>query len=277
MHQHCALLVLREKEHKSYRDFVDWLYECEALCAFIGLRRIPHFTTLQKSAQRIQTTALYGVIAAFLLFTQVRKLFLGVDGTGFSLRHASAYYVDRIERSKKHRRRRKRKVKHYLKTVTGIELRKQLIVSQKLRRGPANDYSDFAPVARKAGKIRPLQIVVADKGSDSEENHRIVHEELHADCIIPPRNEDVPVWRTQGYYRKHMKRGYDKKKYNQRAKCETVFSVVKRKFGDTVSAKHVATQNKQLLFRFIAYNAHRICAYFLFVSEGFYKATKHVK
>jgi hypothetical protein len=89
MHQHCVLLVLREKEHKSYRDFVDWLYECEALCAFIGLQRIPHFTTLQKAAQRIQTTVLNSIISAFISFTHIRKLFLSVDGTGFSLHHVS--------------------------------------------------------------------------------------------------------------------------------------------------------------------------------------------
>ena len=55
---------------------------------------------------------------------------------------------------------------------------------------------------------------------------------MEALSIIPARNEDVPIWKTSGRYRKLMKRGYSKKKYHQRNKNETVNSVVKRKWGD---------------------------------------------
>ena len=44
----------------------------------------------------------------------------------------------------------------------------------------------------------PLSVVVvaADKGYDSEENHVLVREELHAFSVIPPQYEHVPIWRT---------------------------------------------------------------------------------
>ena len=48
----------------------------------------------------------------------------------------------------------------------------------------------------------------------------MVREKLKGFSIIPPRYENVPVWKTRGRYRKEMKRGYNKILYNQRNKDE---------------------------------------------------------
>lgn len=44
-------------------------------------------------------------------------------------------------------------------------------------------------------------MVVADRGYDSEENHVFVRERHNAYSIIPPRYQDVPVWKTHGRYK----------------------------------------------------------------------------
>ena len=49
---------------------------------------------------------------------------------------------------------------------------------------------------------------MADKGYDSEDNHLLVGEDLHAFSVIPARYEHVPICRTHGKYREHMNRGY---------------------------------------------------------------------
>src|SRR6476659_3688622 len=66
------------------------------------------------------------------------------------------------------------------------------------------------------------------------------------------------VWRAHGKYRKQMKRGYSKLLYNQRNKDETIISVIKRLFGEHITSRLVRTQNKELSFRCIAYNTHRL-------------------
>jgi hypothetical protein len=78
--------------------------------------------------------------------------------------------------------------------------------------------------------------------------------------IIPARYQDVPVWRTHGRYRKEMKRGYSKKKYHQRSKDETIFSVVKRTMGDEVRSVRTKAQNNEMRLKIIAYNAARIAS-----------------
>ena len=128
----------------------------------------------------------------------------------------------------------KSRTRRFLKCTIGAELRKQLIVSVKIRRGPCDDGRDFRPVVMKAHAIKPIKLGLGDKGYDAEKNHVLLREELGAMSIIPARNEDVLVCRTKGRYRKEMKGGYSKKKYHQRSKVETIFSVIKRTIGDEI-------------------------------------------
>src|SRR4026207_2063316 len=137
----------------------------------------------------------------------------------------------------------------------------QIVCTIKIRRAPPtrHDNVDFRPLITKIAKILPLSVVVvADKGYDSEENHVLVRELLHAFSVIPARYEHVPIWRTHGKYRKQMKRGYSKLLYNQRNKDETIISVIKRLFGEHITSRLVRTQNRELSFRCIAYNTHRL-------------------
>jgi hypothetical protein len=101
-------------------------------------------------------------------------------------------------------------------------------------------------------------VVAADRGYDSEDNHLLVREFLHAFSIIPDRYRHVPIWRTHGKYRKEMKRGYSKILYNQRNNDETIMSGIKRLFGEYIASRLVRTQNRELSFRCIAYNTRRL-------------------
>ena len=55
-----------------------------------------------------------------------------------------------------------------------------------------------------------------------------------------------------------MKRGYSKILYNQHNKDETIVSVIKRLFGEHITSRLIRMQNRELTFRCIAYNIHRI-------------------
>ena len=139
------------------------------------------------------------------------------------------------------------------------DLLQQIICNIKIRRAPTrHDNIDFKPVITKTSEILPLSIVVGDRGYDSEENHIMVREKLGSFSVIPARNEDIPIWKTYGRYRKQMKRGYSKTLYHHRNKDETIISVIKRLFGEHVTSRSVKTQNRELSLRCIAYNMHRL-------------------
>ena len=133
----------------------------------------------------------------------------------------------------------------------------QIICTIKIRRAPTrHDNMDFRPIVTRTSDILPVSVVIGDKGYDSEDNHSLVREDLHAFSVIPSRYECVPIWRTHGRYRKQMKRGYSKVLYNQRNKDETVISVIKRLFGEHQMSRLTRTQNRELSFRCITYNMH---------------------
>ena len=139
------------------------------------------------------------------------------------------------------------------------DLLQQIICNIKIRRAPTrHDNIDFKLVITKTSEILPLSIVVGDRGYDSEENHIMVREKLGSFSVIPARNEDIPIWKTYGRYRKQMKRGYSKTLYHHRNKDETIISVIKRLFGEHVTSRSVKTQNRELSLRCIAYNMHRL-------------------
>lgn len=260
--QHIVLLTVRQYEGKSYRMFVEWLVEAYYLRMFLQLSHIPHYTTLQKFSSRINGTLLEKIISSFiLLFTNISKIFTGIDSTGFKITHASQYYAERTAMRRK-----------YAKLSIGADVLQQIICTIKIRRSPTrHDTIDFRPIITRTNNILPLSVVAADKGYDSEENHALVRELLHGYSIIPARYEHVPIWKTHGIYRKQMKRGYSKLLYNQRNKNETIVSVIKRLFGEHIRSRLVRTQNRELSFRCIAYNVHRLTNIALII-DGFYRA-----
>ncbi len=264
-YQHIVLLILKQKSCAGYECFIEeelaeWPHVVEA----IGLKSIPSPDTLNKFAKRIKQTVLELVLLQATARTGIKKLVLGQDGTGFKARKISHYYVFRLEyfqrKNKKNKGRpsKKRKKKKYIYVQIMVELRTQLPIAVLITRKPADDYNKFEPVARKVIKLgKSIKIVILDKGYDAEKVHEFIREVLGADSIIPARNEDVPVYKTSGKYRKLMKRGYSKKKYHQRSKNETVNSVVKRKWGDGTLALDWRLQNKEILFRLLLYAARR--------------------
>jgi hypothetical protein len=188
------LVMIRQYEGKSYRLFSEWLVEAYYLRIFLQLSHIPHFTTLQKFTERVNGTMLERIISSFIVLTNIRQIFVGVDSSGFKATHASQYYIERAKL--------KRRTK-YIKVSLGADVLKQIICTVKIRRTPArHDNIDFRPLITKVSEILPLSVVTADKAYDSEENHVLVREELHAFSVIPARYEHVPIWKTHGRYRK---------------------------------------------------------------------------
>jgi len=274
-HQHIILLALRQHFRKSYREFCDIMEICTSLLDEIGLKKVPHWTTLQKFSARADMRRLERLLLACLEEARLRVLYLAVDSSGFSSTSASTYYVRKFELRKDRpgRPRRGYIMKRYLKQTIAVETRKQLIVAMKFRMGPANDSPDFIAVLKKvmlAGQ--PVRVVVADKGYDAEKNHAYAQEVLGARSMIPLRASGRPMVKAGGRYRRRQKRSFDEKEYHQRSKVETVFSVEKRTMGSHLLARGICQQHKELIFRAFSYNSRRMEFLFLLFIEGFYRA-----
>jgi len=249
-HQKIILLVLKQKLRTTYRDLVE-LLKISDIPLYIGLNRIPHHTTLVKFAKKIKSKLLT------LLLPNRSADVVGIDGTGFSVENRSKHYE---KRAVLHSYRR------YVKLSITADLGKQLIMNQSIHKSPRNDNKDFMILMHNM----EAKAVCADKGYDSNENHRFIMQDLNAKSLIAIKdygNKRHRNWKKD--WRRVAKRQFDEKKYHQRSKVETIFSSVKRKYGSNLRAKDFYSQKKEVLCKLIAYNIDRITKdVFLFI-EGF--------
>ena len=89
-HQLLVLVVLRQLMARSYRDFIDWFSLMTVLWHRLGLRTMPHFTTLQKFSMRIDEHLLDGLMATLDSSVAGGRL-VTVDPTGLRSGLASCY------------------------------------------------------------------------------------------------------------------------------------------------------------------------------------------
>jgi len=210
VHQYVMLLVLRARERKSYRDFCEWLQVATRVMVFLGLPRVPDYSTLQKQAARLPPALLERVMAELGCKASKGECIVGIDGSGFSLDFSSRYYSLRIRRLDKHR--------NYLKASITGDMHTQAILASRLRLQRRHDNIDFVPLLRKTRRRVSIDQVVADKGYDSESNHAFTHTELDAESIIPPKYADTPPEKTRGAIRQQLKTDFPRDKYAQRNK-----------------------------------------------------------
>ena len=248
VHQHIVLLVLRQYESKSYESFVEWLEVTTEIILQLHLKSIPHFTTLQKAAVRICDEILHVAIGRFIQIASPGKIFAGADATGFETRHAAPYYTYRCN------------LRHaYTKMSAGSDMKSQLICAVVVQHHPvSHDIKDFPQLFAQMVAITPMWIMVLDKGYDAESAHQMIRDE-NVISMIPVRNRDSLISRTKGRYRKMMRKEFNETLYHERNKTETIFSVVKRRFGSEIKSYNDTMKTKELLYRVLAYNCHRMC------------------
>jgi len=251
-HQKMIILVFRQKMRMTYRGIVRFFKFSYLARALLNLKRIPNHSTLVKFHKRIKST----MIDSLLCKKEV--VISAIDGSGFETSYMSYHYANVWNRQDK------RKWRRYLKVSIAIDTDSQYILSQKIRIGPRNDHIDFESVMKNI----KCKYVVADKGYDSKSNRYFVLRKMKAYPHIPYRKIS-----GRNYERAGVPLIFNKKIYHQRSKVETVFSVIKRKYGSWILSKSFETQKKELLFRLVAYNIDRKLILSL-VIVGFHQSPK---
>ncbi len=83
-----------------------------------------------------------------------------------------------------------------------------------------------------------------DKGYDSEDIHELIRDDLNSYSLIPVRSRQRK--RISEFCRREFSRSFDQMQYHRRNLVETVFSVLKRKFGEALKARNYRNQIKEL-------------------------------
>jgi hypothetical protein len=106
-------------------------------------------------------------------------------------------------------------------------------------------------------QITKVDTLLADAGFDSEDNHQFLRTACGVRSSIPPRIGRPTLKPPTGYYRRKMKaylKRHGSTTYGQRWQVETVFSMIKRNFGSSLSTHSTHGRYRELALRALCNN-----------------------
>ena len=240
------LVAYKEKLNVSYRRFTE-ICEENNLQRMLCLKRIPHFTTLQKFVKRTNKKLFEKLVKACRKILNLKNIEASIDATGFSNTNPSHHYCKRINKS----------VKNYTKTTFLTDNKTKLILSVKSVSDHTHDIKFFKPMIKELKNS--LKLVLADKGYDSKENRQYCWDN-NIEVHIPFRQWSKTRKQQWNIPSKRMlnEKKFDQIKYNQRALIESINSAIKRTLGSYVLARNASQQQKQVTLKALTYNIERI-------------------
>lgn len=239
--QLAACVLLTFYLNVSYRDMEEWLLATDKVCEALELPRVPDHSTLHRTYQKLRMKDFHQMKDKLLAAVEVEEEAVAADSTGFSPGQASLYYQTR--QGKLYRR--------WFKGVYAVGILTRYILAWRRGFGPGSDVPFLNGLRR---DVRPYVkqqnwVMLADSGFDGKA--------VHAGDLIPPvrrsgnlldpvrkaRAELVDQARLDGLF-------------GQRWQSETVMSVIKRKFGDTIRSRKRSLQNREPIVKGLVYNIH---------------------
>jgi hypothetical protein len=230
----------------SYRDMEEWLLASDQVCQTLELSRIPDHTTLQRTYKKLRMLDFEKMKNRLLDENGVDEEGVASDSTGFSPGQASLYYQTRTGRL----------YQRWAKGIYAVGVASQFILAWRSGWGPGSDVA-FLPGlrrdARRYGRYqgkRKAWVMMADSGFDGQT--------VQEDDLVPPVRRGGNLLSPERKARADLvSQARLDGLFGQRWKTETVNSVIKRKFGDTIRSRKRSLQRREPIIKGMVYNIHR--------------------
>lgn len=229
----------------SYRDMEEWLLATDQVCRVLELTTVPDHTTLYRAVKRWRRTQLDEMQQTLLAQLHLAEEVIAVDTTGYRPTQASLSYLARNGK----------RYLHFFKGGYAVGTQSQLILGAVYGVGPGADTPFLEPLRRQAHRYgrqahgRARWLLLGDKGFDGQHARP-------SDLIPPIRRNHATPRGTRGLRGECVAAARLDGIYGQRWKCETVNSVIKRKFGDTLRARKASHRRREPIVKGLIYNLH---------------------
>ncbi len=171
-----------------------------------------------------------------------------IDSTGMENHYVSRHYLRR-------KGRRTEKYRRWTKLTAVCENQSYLIASAVVSIGPSTDCHYLRPAVTEAIKNIHIDTLLADSGYDSEYNHRLCREEFGIrSTIIQVNDRGIKYGQVGGTNRRRMRARFPVAVYRKRWHVESVFSRLKRRLGNTLTARTNESRTFECLLRVLTYN-----------------------
>ena len=239
-----TLLCIMKRYRLKYREFVEILQLMPELAEFLGLKKIPHWTTLNKFFLRMRNAMLALLVE---LTACAERIEASIDASGYDRHYASKHYVKRCKMTFSD-----------LKVTKIVDVQRLSVLRIHCTTTRKHDSQIILPlVDRTQAKLVSLH---GDAGYDS----KFVRDSLRSQGIRPVIKHRV-FWNIDRAHNARLKH------YGKRSMSETVNSMMKRKYGDFVSCKTWNNQFKEMTLKCLVHNIDRM----LICLRGFLRSRRH--
>ena len=221
----------------------------------IGLEDIPDESTVRKFVSKLDIKIVNTFIALTLAIAGLKHITIAVDSTGFTLYGPSHYFL-----------RRAKKRESFMKLHVAMDVDSKLILVSIATTDGAHDGKVFREqIVRLLMALKDLlgfdiSFVLADAMYDSEENIRLVWDDLRALPLINIARRGGAI---RNVLRLLVKRLVEANKhiYGRRWLLEAAFKTIKRLFGCEVRSLSRRMAAIETAFKAVCYNLYRLCLY----------------
>jgi transposase len=184
-----------------------------------------------------------------LALASVEKNF-AVDSSGFSTCRFKRWYSFKYGKESNYR--------VWIKAHIMCGTKTNVVTSIKLSESVKHDNNFFEELVKETAKNFEISEVSADKAYSSRENLNCV-QEIGGTAFIPFRSNATGksrgsmVWNKMYHYFQFNREEF-LQHYHKRSNVETVFHMVKSKFGDSLRSKDKTAQINEVLLKFLCHN-----------------------
>ncbi len=240
-----------------------------ALKVYTGfsLRRYQSLQQRAKQQKLVEDTCAYNTISHYLqkqeLTEKLEELIyksasplttieteFAVDSSGFSTSTFGKYF--------NHKHGEEREVREWIKAHLISGTRTNIVTGVELTKGNKHDSPQFKPLVEKTAEQFNIEEVSADKAYNSRENYQLV-EELDGEAYIPfrknstGRSKGCKAWKKMYHKFQYQKEEF-RDHYHKRSNSETVFHMIKEKFGEDINSKKHRSQLNETLLKILNHN-----------------------
>jgi len=221
----------------TFRDIQEEFAISEELRKIIGINRVPDYTTICRAVGKLTEEEARRIFQESVNLFPKQGDILACDSTGIRADNMSSYYQARSGKTRK----------FWWKLVYLVDTKTKSVISQRIGIGPSSDAPFLADMK---GEIDlGSKIVIADSGFDGCRNETF--------AIFRPirrggRIKDVRRWQIYFKFLVAKLLGI----YGKRWISETVFSVIKRRFGDRVRSRTERKILLELMLTSVCYNVY---------------------
>jgi hypothetical protein len=215
------------------------------------ITKAPHFNSVLNVLDDEETTPiLTDLVAKSAEPLAAIESSFAIDSSGFSGCRFDQWYACKWKGAQP------RSIRTWVKAHAMIGCTTNVVTAVKVLHGDSGDVPQFIPLLNETAERFTIKEVSADKAYLAEP---ILHavDAIDARAYIPFKSNSVAtrpgVWNT-AYHYFNLHRDEFLAHYHKRSNVESTFSMIKRKFGDSVRAKNDTSMRNEALAKFVCHN-----------------------